>query len=450
MTQPYDVIVAGGGPAGIAAAVAASRGGCRTLLIERYGFAGGMATAGMVNPFAGNCYVEPSTGEAVDVIEGIFAEVLDGLRSRRAVRRCLFAPGESRYYDTFDDIELRGVYDRLLSESGVETLFHAMVTGADVSSSGRIDEIHVQTKGGRQRFKATQFIDSTGDADLAVLAGASFNVGRPEDGLSQPCTTNFRMAGIDTHQLLAHGLRSARTRLTEMFLAARSAGRLEFPFRDSVLFYEHPHPGSLHFNCTRIHQLSGLSSHELTVAEREGRRQVNVLADWLRAAVPEFRAAYVAAVGTQVGVRETRRISGRYVLTGDDIRRGARFRDGVMRSGYFIDIHSPTGASDGHTIPGRPFETRPEFLARRFYELPFRSLVTEPLQNLLVACRAVSTDFEAHAAVRVMANMHAVGEAAGHAVALARMARLDVGELDGADVRRRMPYLDRPLAGAVA
>ncbi|MCG3181175.1 MAG: hypothetical protein BIFFINMI_03550 [Phycisphaerae bacterium] len=441
MSNRWDVIVVGAGPAGVAAAVAAARGGCRVLLVERYGFAGGMATAAMVNPFAGNCYVNPDTGGAGDIVEGVFAEVLERLRARDAVRRYLFDPDQTRFYDAFNEAELRIVYDQLLADAGVGVLFHAVLSGVQAAGNGRIEAVRVRLREGEQTLAADAFIDSTGDAELAALAGVPFDVGRPGDGLTQPMTTKFRMTGVDTDALLDAGLFAGRARVNELFAAARDAGRLELPERDRLGFYEYPLPRSLHFNATRVVRLSGLSSWEMSQAEQQGRTQVRMLVDWLRAEAPWFRDARLAAMGPQIGVRETRRIRGRYCMTGDDVRAGARFDDGIMRSGYFIDVHNPEGGRDQHAEAA----DRKKFIPRSYYEVPFRCLVPEGPANLLVACRAVSTDFEAHAAVRVMANMHGLGEAAGVAVALARRAGIAPAAVDGRQVRAAIGYLDTPL-----
>lgn len=445
MSARYDCAVIGGGPAGVAAALKSARGGNRTLLVERYGFAGGMATAGMVNPFAGNCYVNPETGAAGDVVDGVFGEVLQRLRARGAAERYLFHPGQPRYYDAFDERQLRIVYDELLAEAGVEVLFHAWLLDAQVSG-GHVDSVRLRTKGGVETVEAKAFIDSTGDADLAAAAEVPFDVGRAEDGLCQPCTLMFRMAGVDKDGLLDAGLKVARERVTGYFEDARNAGRLDFPFRDWVAFYEYPRPGCLQFNMTRVCERSALDARQLSAAEREGRRQADVFSRWLAAEVPWFKHAYLETMGTQIGVRETRRIRGQYSMSAGDIREGARFDDGIARSGYFIDIHNPKGATDPHAAAATRGVPKDNFRAKRYYEVPFRCLQPLGVSNLLVACRGISTSFEAHAAVRVMATMHAVGEAAGAAAAMAVKDGAECSAIDGVKVRRSIAYLNRELA----
>ncbi len=438
-----DLVVVGAGPAGTAAALAAARGGCRVLLAEKHGFAGGMATAGMVNPFLGNYYRNPETGRSGEIIGGVFAEICGRLRERGALLRFNYDGPESVFSDAFDDAWLRVVYDEMLAGAGVEVLYGAALFGAEVTG-GRVEAVKVLTKGGVETFAADGFIDSTGDADLAAACGAPCDVGREADGLCQPCSTMFRMGGVGKELLLADGLRAARGRVNARFNEAKKSGRLEFPTREGLGIYEFPRPGVLHFNATRVPGEPALTGAELSRAEVEGRRQVALLADWLRAEVPGFERSFLESVASQVGVRETRRVRGRYRMTRADVLKGARFGDGIARSAYFIDIHDPAGPGGLHAAPGAEGGLRPDFKPERYYEIPFGCLLPEGLQNLLVACRAISTDHHAHAATRVMATMTAVGEAAGRAAAMAKKKNVQVSEVDGAEVRRALRYLDEP------
>jgi hypothetical protein len=201
----------------------------------------------------------------------------------------------------------------------------------------------------------------------------------------------------------------------------------------------------LHFNATRALGRPALSSRELSRCEVELRRQVAVLAGWLRAEVPGFEQSFLESVATHVGVRETRRVRGRWVMKRGDIVSGARFADGIARSAYFIDIHDPAGSGGLHTREEVGGAIEKGFKPERYYEIPFRCLVPEKLGNVLVACRAISTDHYAHAATRVMATLTAVGEAAGRAAALAVKRGIQVSEVDGAEVRAGIGYLDEPL-----
>jgi len=438
----YDVIVVGAGPAGTPAAIAAARRGCKTLLVERYGFAGGMATVGLVNPFLGNYYKNPETGGQGSIIEGIYREVTDRLDQRGAFLRFHYGDEKSPFADAFDETPLRVVYDELLAEAGVTVLYHAWLLDAKVTD-GHVESVRVMTKGGIETFEADMFIDSTGDADLAASAGVAFDMGRKEDGLCQPLSTMFHIGGIDKESLLNTDLRGAREKINGPFSKAREAGEVYSPNISKIGIYEYPRPGVLHFNATRILDAVALNSEDLTKCEIEGRKQADALCQWMRRSLPEFKHAFLETVATQVGVRESRRIQGEYRMTQEDIVEGARFEDGIARAAYFIDIHNPKGAGGLHADPDDPARLREDCTPKRYYEIPFRSLSSPNADNLLVACRAISTTFEAHGATRVMATMHAIGEAAGIAVGLAKGKNLS--DIRGEDVRQRLGYLDGGL-----
>jgi FAD dependent oxidoreductase len=444
VVKKYDVVVIGAGPAGTAAAIAAECGGARTLLVEKHGFAGGMATAGLVNPFLGNFYKNPETGQTGSIIAGVFGEICEQLRARGALLRFYYSGSEGVFSDAFDDAWLRLVYDQLLVAAGVEVLYHAQLLSTQ-TSDGRIESVRVLGKEGVIELAADTFIDSTGDADLVAAAGGDCEIGRSEDGLCQPCSTMFRLGGVDKAALLAGTLRECREKVNGAFRVAKESGRLEFPHKGGLGVYEFPRPGVLHFNATRVLGQPALTSQELSRAEIEGRRQVGVLADWLRAEVPGFEASFLESVATHVGVRETRRVVGRYVMTREDVVSGARFDDGIARSAYFIDIHDPVGPGGLHADKEVGGTIKSDFKAQKYYEIPYGSLVPEKLSNVLVACRAISTDHYAHAATRVMATLTAVGEAAGRAAAIAKQQQVPVSEVDGADVRAGIAYLNEPL-----
>lgn len=446
--QSYDVVVCGAGPAGVAAAIAAARAGASTLLLERYGFVGGMATAGLVNPIAGHEYHAPGSTRTDSLILGIFGEAFTTLHHEGGYGSALTRPA-------FDEERLKYVYDRMLAGAGVTVRCHQSLTGVTLRD-GRISAVQTCSKDGTTTYAGTVFIDGTGDGDLAAMAGCAFTIGRPSDGLAQAMTTNFRVAGIDKIAMIAALQRTgqpvhhkpARLLVDGYFQAARAAGRLDFPHRDWIHFYDYPHPGVLHFNMTRVHHASGLSAADLTRAEIECRRQAYVLTDWLVREVPYFKDAWLEKLATQIGVRETRHFHGLYTMTAEDVTSARKFADGITRSCYFIDIHSPTGSGFDHEVAGGKgaVATRYSVPAGDWYEVPYRALLPVGMANLLIPCRALSATHEAAAAVRVMATLHGTGEAAGMAAALAVRRGVTPAQIDGREIRAMVGYVDQPPA----
>lgn len=436
-TKKYDVIVCGGGPSGVAAALAAGRQGLKTLLVERYGFCGGMSTAALVNPWCGHEFTDPATGNNGSLIGGIFKEVVEWMHARGGYGS-LLSPA------AFDDELLKHAYDSLLTAAGVEIQYHSYLKAVNATNKV-INAIELFSKEGSVVCTANYFIDCSGDGDLAAMAGVPFDFGRPEDGLTQAMTVSFRMANVDKTEMLAtRNIRKARGLVEPYFQQALRSGALHYPYRPFIHFYDYPRPGILHFNMTRINRVSGLSVADLTTAEIEGRRQAFIMGDWLIKNVPYFKNAFLEKVACQVGVRETRHINGRYRIEQEDILNAQQFDDGIARSRYFIDIHNPTGAHDVQQKKGTTGTLNKSFGPPdgKYYEVPYRSLVVEGYGNLIVACRALSASHEAAAAVRVMATMHGIGEAAGIAVGIAKEGNISLDELDGAFIRSRINYMN--------
>ncbi len=386
MATACDVLVVGGGTGGVTAAVAAARAGVRVLLVERYGFLGGSMTAGLVNPFMSY------RSQGKPIIEGIFAELLGRLRAHG---------GLAENGSVFDDEVMKFVLDEMVLEAKVQLLLHSWL--ADVSVEGkRICQAHFETKSGRDNIEARVFIDGTGDGDLAARAGAEVEVGRPSDGLCQSMTLCFRMAKVDTTRM------PTRADISKLFVKAKAQGKLDVP-RQDVLFFATMQPDVVHFNTTRVIKKSAINAKELSEAEVEGRRQVWQMARFLKDEVPGFENAYLNKSAMQIGVRESRRIMGDYVLTEEDIVSARKFDDGVCRGNYGIDIHSPTG--EGTVLRQVP--------AGMSYEIPYRAITPRGVDNLLVASRCISATHEAHSAIRVIPIVMAIGQAAGLAAALA-------------------------------
>lgn len=398
-----------------------------------------MSTAALVNPWSGHEYTDPASGRHGSIIGGIFKEVVLNLYQRGGF-------GSTLSPAAFDDEMLKHVYDQMLLQAGVHVRYHTYLK-AIRKEGDRIVGVEVFSKGGHEVFYGKNFIDCSGDGDLAAMAGVPFAVGRDSDGLTQAMTVSFRMANVDKTAMLATGnLRAARALVEPYFQEALASGELHYPYRNFIHFYDYPRPGVLHFNMTRINTVSGLSAEDLTRAEMEGRRQAFVIGEWLIRSVPWFCNAFIEKVACQVGVRETRHIHGLYTMTSDDITRAAKFEDGITRSRYFIDIHNPTGSRDVQQQPGTAGALNADFgpPAGDYYEVPFRSLITNVCPNLVVACRALSATHAASAAIRVMATMHGLGEAAGVAAAEATHTHTDVTRISGTWLRNQIAYMSEP------
>jgi len=411
MKDRYDVVVVGGGPGGTAAAVAASDRGAAVLLVERYGFLGGMATAGLVNPFMGYY------AGARKLTSAVFNELLGRLEKEGAIG----ADGV-----TFDDEILKIVLDRMMADHRVDVLLHSFLEGASCSG-GRISGISVTGKSGKRGISAGVFVDSTGDGDLAAAAGAEVEVGRPQDGACQPMTLCFRIGGIKGADGAELDRGPLRKELTRIYREAKAGGGIKNP-REDVLIFSTLVNGVIHFNTTRVVGRSGVDQEDLTEAEVEGRRQVKELFDLLRKRDPRFKDAYIVKMGAQIGIRESRRVMGGYVLTEEDVLGARKFDDGIARSSYPVDIHNPAGT--GTVIKDIP--------AGDFYEIPYRCLVPRKTSNLLVGSRCISCTHEAHSSLRIMPVVAGIGEAAGAAAAKAAKAGVEPAAVDGRALKKEI------------
>ena len=390
----YDVIVCGGGPGGIGAAIGAARAGAKTLLIERYGFLGGGATAMLVNPFM----TFHAGGQ--QIIFGVLQDIIDRMKSMGGY-------GAPKAPHAFDPEIFKIAAEQLCLEAGVKLLYHAFLAGAQTEGD-TLRSVEVATKSGILSLEASMYVDSTGDADLAAFAGAEIEKGRPEDGLSQPMTLNFRMARVDRERV------PSRQEITDLYIAAKERNELDCP-RENVLWFFTTEPDVIHFNTTRVIMKDATDPWEMSEAEIEARRQTWQIAQFLRREVPGFENAYLAHTAPQIGVRESRRVMGEYVLTADDCLAARKFDDCITRGSYSVDIHNPAGT--GTVIKRIP--------PGEWYDIPFRCLIPKGFKNLLIGGRAISCTHEAHSAIRVMPIVFGIGQAAGVAAAMCAKDSLD-------------------------
>jgi hypothetical protein len=435
----YDVLIAGGGNAGCAAALAAARCGARVLLVERYGFLGGTATASMVGPWM--------TFHSGDdrIVGGIAQEIVERLVLLGG------SPGHVRdasdYVPTitpFDPEIHKALLFEMMRESGVELLLHAWFLDA------LMDDRHVAggrfaTVGGIRELRAKRTIDATADAYVAASAGVPTQQGDAR-GRVQPASLMFRLSHVDV-AALSHYVRqhpdqmrsslkahertpdalTAVAGLYELWDAARERGAVTVP-RELVSFFATPYADEVTVNMTRVVDVDPLDPADLTRAEVEARAQVMQLLAFFRKDVPGFASARIAATATQIGVRESRRIVGEYTLTAEDVLGSRAFDDAVARSAYPIDIHNPAGSgTTTHRLP-----------PGASYEIPYRCLIPRNAENLLVAGRCISTTHEALASTRLTPTVMTLGQAAGTAAALSVRRGVSPRALDPAPLREQL------------
>ena len=403
--KKYDLAVIGGGFAGVAAALAAARGGAKVLIVEKSNCLGGAAVNCLVNPFMP--YWTEIDGKRVDLSTGIFKEIHDRLEERNAMKK-----------ESFLEEELKYILNEMVIEANIDLLFHAYIFRANTCAD-RIVSVTVATKSGEMPLEADYFIDATGDAQLAYLAGCPTVLGREPDHLCQPMTLCFRVGNVDVDKFYA-----SRERLKISHAQSLAAGELINP-RENILVFRTPIHNVLHFNTTRVVRKNPTSPEEVTEAEVLARKQVYEIYDFMKKHADGLENSFLMMTAAEIGVRESRMIVGDYVLTENDCKSCVKFEDAIAACNYDIDIHNPEGTGTSHYY----------FPAGAYYTIPYRSLIPKNINNMLVAGRCISSDHGAQASYRIMPVVCCIGEAAGSAIGLAARTGCSVRDINPKDLQ---------------
>jgi ribulose 1,5-bisphosphate synthetase/thiazole synthase len=426
-----DVVVCGGGTAGVAAAYCAARHGAVVILLERWPSLGGMATNALVN-------IWHTSDRTKQVIAGFAQEAVD--RGGRFVRRMDDYPKRPETHE-FDSTGMRVVFDRMLKDAGVR-VFCNLTAIESVVSDGRVRAVLVDTKTGRKAVRGRIFIDATGDGDVAANAGAAFDFGRSSDGGVQGMTQMFRLQGIDAAKVRAHPKEAER--VFSLMKKLRDEGSFpQFLEMAARSYLSSPRDPLVSYNMCPVAG-NPLNEEELTRLSAQGREQVYQYVDLWRKEMPGFESAEVNQMGFGLGVRESRRIRGLKTLDAQMVVKAAKQSDAIGHGFWMIDIHDPKGT--GHTtwVDQKP-DTMPP--AGDSYHIPLGMCLNAQLPNLAVVGRCASSTHEAHASVRIQSHCMVMGQGVGTCAALAlsagiELAKVDVGKLQS-ELRKDGVYLEK-------
>jgi hypothetical protein len=435
VTEKKDVIAVGGGLTGVVAAVAAARNGKSVLLIESKSCFGGVATMGL--PIQG--YIDCNHDR---IVSGIAEEFRNRLIARGGALPEFIECDMHNPYLILDPESVKIVCQQMLEDAGVKVLLHTMVVDVDCSAD-KIHALMIEGKSGREAVLAKTFIDSTGDADIAARCNAPYVIGREVDGETQAATLNFRLDNIDllafkrailenpdrydmADLLSRKQFRSSKKHimvgLEKVIREARKEGFEDFPW-GNLCYITTLDENSVYMNTVHVKGYLACDTRGLTNIELECRKQVDPVIRFLRSYAPGFENATLTSTAGWSGIRETRRIKGQYTMTVDDLRAGRRFEDTIALGGYPIDIHSPDGLI---------FEKVPS------YGIPYRAMLPQGVDNLIVAGRSISATHEAMGSIRNMAHCMAMGQASGVAASLATSDDSNFSKVDIVELQRML------------
>jgi FAD dependent oxidoreductase len=434
----FDVVIVGGGPAGLMAAAAAARSGYSVLLLERYGFLGGAGTAGGLSTFCGlHAKVH---GEHRRVIHGLADELLDRLAKLDGLSKPHLTINDGIQAQAFDISSYKIAADELVTGSGARLLFHTLAVGVVLTAEDTIDAVLIETKSGRAAVRGRIFVDATGDGDVAAWAGAPVEKSPALHGMLYP-SLMFRINGVDA---AAAGEAPWRT-VEKLMLDAERAGTRTFP-RKKPIVRPQRNPLEWRANLTQLSNadgsaIDGTDVDQLTRGELQGRQQALDAFTFIRDNTPGFGDSYIVDIAPQIGIRETRRIVGAYQLTEDDVLDCADFDDTIGVNGWPVESHVAGSVEFRWQRGEKP---------RGFNQLPFRMILPQRIANLYVIGRCASMTHDAQSAARVTGPCFAMGEAAGTAAGLALGAGVRCADVDVVQLQQRLEragaYLGREVS----
>ncbi len=406
----WQIIVAGTGPSGMAAAVAAARDGMKVLMIEAQGSVGGISTTGMMSHFTGTC----------DSI--LYREIL----KKASDKNPCFEKGTSAI--TIDPELLKNTYYEMIEENKIDLLLYSLCCGVEMDGD-RVKGVIVQNKSGRATYYADVFIDCTGDGDVAYYAGAEYFKGREADGLMQPATIMFKVGGVDYDRAAFPECFEDKVPTEKGELQALAKELLPAP-AGHVLLYKSTLPGVVTCNMTNCTGIDGTRAEDLTRAELVCRSQMKKIVDFLREYVPGYEQCYILSAASLIGVRETRHFKGLYQLTEQDIAEAKQFDDAVVFGAHFnFDVHNITGAGLDET------GVQHSFRQKNGYTIPYGCIVPEKIEGLLLSGRNISGTHMAHSNFRAMPICVGIGEACGHAAAIAVKKNISLRDVDVKEIQ---------------